>query len=247
MNEPPVLDLSVTNGTEDSPVSMYISAHNPGSISDMSSGLTVRIISFPPGSTFSRGSYNGEFWTLTSSNFGSVDLFLPSDLSGQFEISAEAISIDLSSRRVGTVQFSVQPVVDTPFINVVQHDDCIESETGQFTFILASFLVDNDGSETLTVIVSGMPNGTWLSVGQANEQGDYIIRSVERLTMINAEIPSSSADDITVTLIATATETLTNGMSSTNATISISKCVEGRFEHIYTPSDVMTNLKSYII
>ena len=220
------------NGTEDSPVSMYISAHFPGTISDASSGLSVRITSSPSGSTFSRGSYNGEFWTLTSTEFGSVDLFLPSDLSGEFEISAEALSEDLSSRRVGTVQFSVQPVVDTPFINVVQHDNCIESDTGRFTFTLASFLVDNDGSEVLTVIVSGMPNGTRLSVGQANEQGDFIIRSVEQLTMISADIPYSDDDiTVTVTVVAIATESLTNSMSSTNATISISKCVEGRPEH----------------
>ena len=223
--EPPVVDISVLNGTEDRPVTVYLSAHIPGGSSSAPNELTVKITSYPSGSTFDRGMYDGQFWILTSADFGELQLSLPEHVSGIFEITAEAMLADSLSGRMGTVVFAVQPIADTPVISIVHHDECIYS--GQFSFIVASSLVDVDGSEALTVTVSGLPSGSQLSAGRVTEQGDYILESVKPLTTITATVPSNFAEGIDISLTATSTEQLSSSTASTNVILSLSKCVEG--------------------
>ena len=190
----------------------------------MSSGLTIRIINFPPGSTFNRGSPSGQFWVLTQSDFGEIELFLPEHSSGRFEITAEALYAYSSHGRVGTVQFTVQPVADVPNLTVT-HSPCIDS--GSVIFSISSSLVDSDGSETLVVVVAGLPSGSQLSAGHVSEEGDYILDVADLQRSIMATIPPTSLGNISIIFTATAAETLSNSTASTNTTISLSKCQEG--------------------
>ena len=219
------MEISILNGTEDTLITVYLSAHIPNSHNVNSSGLTIRITDYPPGSTFSKGVYSGQFWTLASTDFGEFQLSLSPHLSGNFEVTAEALSADSQSARMGTAQFTVQPVADTPVISIVHRDRCIEP--GHFSFTIASSLVDVDGSEVLAVSVSGLPTGSQLSTGRVTEQGDYILDSLEPLTIITATVPSTIDEEVNINLTATATERMTQSAASVYVSISISKCMEG--------------------
>ena len=219
------MDISVLNGTEDTPITVYLSAHIPNSQSDNSSGLTIRITDYPSGSNFSKGVHDGQFWTFTSLDFGELQLFLPQHLSGNFEIAFQALSADSQIGRMGIAQFTVQPIADTPDISIVHRDRCIES--GHFSFTIASSLVDVDGSEVLTVSVSGLPSGSQLSTGRVTKEGDYILDSLEPLTVITATVPFMFDEEININLTATATERMTLSAASAYVSISLNKCVEG--------------------
>ena len=222
--DPPILEISASNASEDSPVTIYLSAYSSSSSVDTSSEISIKIIDFPAQSSFSRGTFNGQFWIITSNDFGDVELFLPEHLSGTFVITAEALYINTSVGQIGTVQFTVQPVPDTPNLDV-NLSPCINS--GNLEIVISSSLVDSDGSESLVVAVSGLPIGSQLSVGQVNAEGDYILEPANLKKSITATLPMTFLNTINIGFTATATESLSNTTSSTITNASISKCPEG--------------------
>lgn len=219
--EPPVLELSALNGTEDNPVTIYISAY---SVDNASSQLIIRIISFPLGLRLSVGTFNGNIWILDATEFGDVELILPQHSSGRFEITAEVLYAESNSTWIATAQFTVLAVADVPTLNVI-HNPCIDA--GSFVFSINSTLIDSDGSETLLVTVSGLPSGTQLSAGKTNEQGIYSLEPAELKRSIIATIPFSSLDALTIVVTSTATETSNNSTASTSTAISVSHCQQG--------------------
>ena len=220
-SEPPVLEISALNVAEDSPVTIYLSAHSPVGSTDRLSELIIKIIDFPSGSTFNRGTSSGHFWILTSNDFGEVELSLPEHLSGTFEITAEALYAYSTNRRMGTVRFTVNPVADAPNLNVI-HDPCVSS--GSFSFVISSSLVDSDGSETLLITISGLPSGSLLSAGRVSQNGDFILEPSELQRSITATIPTTSINTININFIATSSEILNNGIASTSMSVSLDAC-----------------------
>ena len=222
-SEPPVLEISALNVAEDSPVTIYLSAHSPiGSTDHLLSELIIKIIDFPSGSTFNRGTSSGHFWILTSNDFGEVELSLPEHLSGTFEITAEALYANSTDGRIGTVRFTVNPVADAPNLNVI-HDPCIDS--GSFSFEISSSLVDSDGSETLLITIAGLPSGSLLSAGSwVSQNGDFILEPSELQRSITATIPTTSINTININFIATSSEILNNSTASTSMTVSLDAC-----------------------
>ena len=221
--EPPILEISAINTTEDNPVTIYLSAYSVDGSTETSNGLTIRITTFPSGSTFNRGHLSDEFWVLNHNNFGEIQLQLPEHSSGTYEITAEALYAGTSRTRVGTVQFMVQAIADAPSLDVT-HSSCIES--GSVSFMISSSLVDSDGSEMLLVTVTNLPTGSQLSAGSING-GDYILDPANLRGSITAIIPPSLLGNISIVFIATAIEVLNNSTASTNTTVSLSKCPEG--------------------
>ena len=220
MNEPPILEISALNVAEDIPVTIYLSAHSPVGSTDHSSGLIINITGFPNDSTFNKGTSSGHFWILTYNDFGEVELSLPEHSSGTFVITAEALFSYSTHGRMGTLQFTVNPVADVPNLNVI-NDPCIDS--GIFSFVISSSLVDSDGSETLLITVSGLPNGSLLTAGHVTENGDFILVPSELQRRITATIPPTSLNTINVDFIAIATETI-NNTASTRMTLSLDTC-----------------------
>ena len=218
----PALDISAMNASEDNPVSIYLSARSSDSASR---NIFINITEFPTGSMFSRGTFNGQFWILTSDDFGNVELFLPEHLSGTFEITAEAFYTNTSAVTVGTVQFTVQSVPDAPTLSVLA-SPCIDS--GSLTLIVNSSLVDSDGSESLVVTVSGLPIGSQLSAGQVNEKGNYTLQPAELQRSIIVSMLPSSLNTVNIDIIATTTEMSNNRTTSTNTTASVNKCPESK-------------------
>ena len=218
----PTLDISAMNASEDNPVSIFLSALSSDSASRE---IIINITEFPTGSTFSRGTFNGQFWILTSDDFGEVQLFLPDHLSGTFEITAEALYTNTSVGTIDTVQFTVQSVPDTPTLSVLA-SPCIDS--GNLTLIVNSSLVDSDGSESLVVAVSGLPIGSQLSAGQVNEMGNYTLQPAELQRSIIVSTLPPSINTVNIDIIATATEISNNRTASTSTTASVNKCPESK-------------------
>ena len=229
-DEPPLLDLAALNGTEDNPVTLNISAQTFYGGTNASTELTIRIINFPIGSTFNKGTFNRQIWILNSTDFGEVELYLPQHSSGRFNITAEALYARSNYTRMGTVYFSVQAVADTPTLNVI-HDFCIQSRN--FSFSINSTLVDSDGSEMLLITVSGLPSGTHLSAGRVDTKGDYTLEPAALNRSIVATIPHTPLDAITVGFTAITTEKSSNSMASAHTTISLSRCKEGKSYSTY--------------
>ena len=108
--EPPILALSSLGGAEDAPVPLYLSASD--SMSSSTARLVVKVNTFPAGSNFSRGTFDGDVWTFNPTAFRDIELTLPQHLSGN-------ITLGASATKGGVVrQGMIHIVADPPHLTV---------------------------------------------------------------------------------------------------------------------------------
>ncbi|WP_143695514.1 Calx-beta domain-containing protein [Vibrio coralliilyticus] len=90
---------------------------------------------------------------------------------------------------------------------------------------IASALNDNDGSETLQVTLSGLPQGATLSDGGSNNvvvgaSGEVDVTTWD-LSSLSVLPPAGSHDDFTITVVATASEVNSTSEADSQATIDV--------------------------
>lgn len=214
--EPPILELSATNGIEDVPVVLRVSASSPDEMTSLND-LIVQMVEYPEGSTFSKGTYYGHTWTFTSSEFGDVELYLPQHSSGDIAVTAIALGSGIS--RQGTTTLTVAPVADAPSLSA--QATCYDLPTKRFNLSVNASLIDSDGSESLTVILE-LPTDIYLSVGQEIEMGHYIL-SPQDLYDIEIEVPNG-IELVVVSITAVSMEGMSGDSANTTIILTVLVC-----------------------
>ena len=123
--------------------------------------------------------------------------------------------VDGISSPPARVNITVTAVPDPPILTVA---DVEQEEPGTpIPLNIASALVDEDESETLSILIEGLPEGATLSAGQVNVDGSYTLlpEELDGLSMIP---PPVNAQNFTLTITATATESSNGESASTQAT-----------------------------
>jgi len=199
--------------------------------------LRVSIVTFPEGTTFNKGTFSSNTWTFTQREFGEVKVHLPEHLSGEVTIEAVALASGLSRR--GSVQFSVTPVADAPYLTV--QDTCFDSTSRSFRLTINSSLVDTDGSENLTVIVE-VPDNVTLTAGQKDGIGKYLLSSHE-LENVTGEV-SETIRSFSINITAASVERMNGDSDNTTTSMFIQLCVDtsGTFGTSITPEPTGTSV-----
>ncbi|WP_417836851.1 beta strand repeat-containing protein [Thalassospira tepidiphila] len=186
----PALDVSNASGNEDSAIALKIDA----GLTDSSETLTVTISGVPNGGTLSAGTDNGDgTWTLNSGQLDGLTITPPDDFSGSFDLGVTATSADGSNvaTTTGSITVDVTGVADAPTLDV---SDASGNEDNAIALIIDAGLTDS--SETVTVTISGVPEGASLSVGTDNGDGSWTLSSEQLagLTITPPEDFSGSFD-----------------------------------------------------
>ncbi|NIY77842.1 hypothetical protein HED22_19515, partial [Thalassospira sp. HF15] len=208
----PTLDVSDASGSEDSAIALDIDA----GLTDSSETLTVTISGVPEGASLSAGTDNGDgTWTLTSGDLEGLSVTPPSDFSGSFDLEITASTqdgIDIASV-TDTVMVDVAGVADAPTLDV---SDASGNEDSAIALDIDAGL--SDSSETLTVTISGVPDGATLSAGTDNGDGTWTLGSdqLDGLTITPADDFSGSFD-----LGVTATSTDGSDVATTTGSITV--------------------------
>ncbi|NIY77847.1 hypothetical protein HED22_19540, partial [Thalassospira sp. HF15] len=158
----PTLDVSDASGNEDSAIALDIDA----GLTDSSETLTVTISGVPDGATLSAGTDNGDgTWTLGSDQLDGLTITPADDFSGSFDLGVTATSADGEdvATTTGSITVDVAGVADAPTLDV---SDASGSEDSAIALDIDAGLTDS--SETLTVTISGVPDGATLSAGTDN-------------------------------------------------------------------------------
>ncbi|WP_199235340.1 Ig-like domain-containing protein, partial [Azospirillum sp. TSA6c] len=199
-------------GDEDTPIALTITPALTDT--DGSETLTITISGIPTGATLSNSAGN----TLTVSN-GSITLSPdklaglaitpPSNSDADFNLTVTATAKDGSAAAVSvssTLAVTVNPVSDTPTLTV---SAATGNEDTAIALTINPALTDTDGSETLTVTISGIPAGASLT----NSAGNTLTISNGSITLTPAQLaglkitpPLNRDDDFTLTVTATATD-----------------------------------------
>ncbi|WP_417803930.1 hypothetical protein [Thalassospira lucentensis] len=186
----PTLDVSDASGTEDSAIALDIDA----GLTDSSETLTVTISGVPDGATLSAGTDNGDgTWTLSSGDLDGLTITPPDDFSGSFDLGVTAQSADGEdvATTSGSITVDVAGVADAPTLGV---SDASGSEDTAIALDIDAGLTDS--SETLTVTISGVPDGASLSAGTDNGDGTWTLSSgdLDGLTITPPDDFSGSFD-----------------------------------------------------
>ena len=218
----PTLEVSDTSGQEDTAIALDISS----ALTDLdgSESLEVSISGVPEGASLSAGAdQGGGVWTLSPAQLDGLTITPPTDSSEGFTLAITATATDDSGDTATTsasIDVSVEGVADAPTLDV---SDATGQEDTTIALDISSALTDLDGSESLEVTISGVPDGALLSAG-ADQGGGVWTLSPAQLDGLTLTPPADDADNFTLTVTATAADD-SGDTASTSATIDVS--VEG--------------------
>ncbi len=186
----PTLETSDASGNEDSAIALDIDA----ALTDSAETLTVTISGVPDGATLSAGTDNGDgTWTLNPDQLEGLTITPPEDFSGSFDLGVTATSVDGedAASTTGSITVDVAGVADAPTLETANASG---TEDSAIALDIDAGLTDS--SETLTITISGVPEGASLSAGTDNGDGTWSLTSddLEGLTITPPEDFSGSFD-----------------------------------------------------
>ena len=111
----------------------------------------------------------------------------------------------------------VDAVADAPTLNVTS--TATGDEDGAIALTITSSLLDTDGSETLSIEITGVPAGATLSAGTDNGGGSWTLTPAE-LAGLTITPPAHSDSEFQLNVTATATETNPTSSDTTVTTLS---------------------------
>ena len=202
--------------------------------SDSSETLTVTVSDVPAGTTLTDGSHTFTAtggnstvdvtdWTLTN-----LAVTPAANSDADFALTVTATATETAngdqSQRSDTIAVEVTAVADQPTLTVPATVTVVE-DTSSARFSIVSQLVDTDGSETLMLTVSDVPEGATLSDGRNTFTATNGNSSVEvtdwRLSRLTITPAADSDQDFSLTVTATATEAENSDQHTRTDTIAV--------------------------
>ena len=227
--EPPVLEITTPRVPliEGTPITILLVAHSSEAI-NTTEGVYIHVSGFPDGSYFNKGYKNGSVWIFNATEFGEIELILPSYFSGDVDLFI--IATHNGASRENLVHFTVEPVTNPPILIV--GEACFDNTTN-ITLPIQVSLVDNDDSENLTVIIWNIPSNVHLVVGEMTESGQYVITSniLTRSSAITLNF-NGHFEPFDINISAVSVEIFSGQLAYTNISISIDVC-EGKSKNFY--------------
>ncbi|MBL4720231.1 MAG: hypothetical protein JKY20_03745, partial [Alphaproteobacteria bacterium] len=169
----PTLSVDAAIGIEDSAITLDITSAL--SDADGSEALSLTVSGIPDGATLSAGTLNADgSVTLTPDQLDGLTITPPSDSSADFNLTVTATSSEngTTATTSSTLEVSVSGVADTPTLAV---SSSTGAEDSAIALDITSALSDTDGSETLSLTVTGIPDGATLSAGTLNADGSVTL------------------------------------------------------------------------
>ncbi|MBT6362284.1 MAG: DUF4114 domain-containing protein, partial [Rhodospirillaceae bacterium] len=201
----PTLTVSNAAGDEDTAIDLDVNAALTDT--DGSESLSITIAGVPDGASLSAGTDNGDgSWTLNGDQVEGLTITPAEDSNDDFSLTVTATSTETSdgdtASTSSTIDVDVTGVADTPQVTV-NNDSGNEDQWIQLH--LDSAVSDTDGSESLSISISNVPDGAVLSPGSNNGDGTWSV-SADELPSVCILPPADFNGQMNMTLNVTATE-----------------------------------------
>lgn len=169
----PLIAASMLTGTEDQPLALALGIGLVDSSEQMGD---VVISGLPPDSQLSHATDNQDgTWTIHAADLGVVQLLPPENWSGDAILTVTASSVEsngTSASTIKTIALHIEAAADTP--TIAASNEMAGMNNAAFLHISAA-LADMDGSEQLSIVISGMPEGSIFSAGLHNGDGSWTL------------------------------------------------------------------------
>ena len=122
----------------------------------------------------------------------------------------------------GTVTVEVSAVADKPLLSVdgALHVEVKPTEPTLVALDISANLVDLDGSENLSVMISEVPAGVTFTAGTRDDSGNWVLQAPD-LAGLQMILPAAFADNFTLAVAARAVETSNFSLASTHRTVDV--------------------------
>ena len=156
--------------------------------------------------------------TLSEADLAGLQITPPADSGVDFDLGVSVVTTDgtsTSDPATGTISIDVDGVADAPTLTV---GNVSGFEDNPIPLNIQSGLTDTDGSEVLSVTISGVPEGASLSAGSYDaDTGDWTLSAAELDGL--SILPAADDDsDFQLTVTATSTDTDPETGEATTAT-----------------------------
>ena len=120
------------------------------------------------------------------------------------------------------VTINVTPVADIPNLEI-STSSVSGNQDEEISLDITASLVDTSGSETLSITISGVPDGATLSAGTDQGNGTWVLTSeeLENLTLTPSQAEQTEVLNFELTVTATATETANSDIASDSGVIAV--------------------------
>ncbi|MBM3525101.1 MAG: calcium-binding protein, partial [Alphaproteobacteria bacterium] len=216
----PSLSASAASGTEDTAIALSITSTLADT--DGSESQSIVISGVPTGAVLSAGTNNGDgTWTLTSGQLAGLTITPPSNSDADFTLTVVSTATEANggdtASSTATLVVTVAADADAPSLSASAASG---NEDTAIALSITSALADTDGSESLSLVVSGVPTGATLSAGSANPDGTWTL-TLAQLSGLTITPPSNSDADFNLTIVATATEATGGDTASSTTTLAV--------------------------
>jgi hypothetical protein len=233
----PTIDPQAASGSEDVELALNLNAQ----LIDLSESLSVTISGVPAGAIFTDGQghqvgteLSTGVWKIAQADIGTLHFKGSLHASGSWTMSAVATSVDDSSTansNIKTFSVTLAGIADQPTLSVTDltpaaaGNQASGNEDSNIALSFSAGLVDTDGSETLSVTITGAPTGTKfiaLDGTQVVESsgGQWVIDAAD-IAGLRMVPPADWYGDAVLTLTATSTEGVTTASSSAELTVHV--------------------------
>lgn len=201
----PTLSIQDASGTEDGEIIIDASASLVDT--DGSESLSITISGVPEGASLSAGTDNGDgTWSLSAGDLNGLTITPAEDSSTDFVLTITATSTEANSGATAsssaTINVSVDGDSDAPIVTV---SNVTGDEDTAISLDLSAALKDTDGSESIAIEISGVPDGATLSAGTDNGNGTWSLEA-DDLSNLTMTPPADFYGQIDLTMTATVTD-----------------------------------------
>jgi len=216
----PTLTVQAASGNEDSAIALSITAVAPALTA--AETVAVTISGVPSGARLSAGSLGSDgTWSLTAAQLQGLTLTPPTNTDADFTLTIRASVIDpatgASAPATAIESVFVAAVADLPTLTLQAAHG---SENSAIALTLAAALSDSDGSESLAIVITGVPTGARLSAGSVNPDGSWSLTPAQ-LSGLTLTPPTNSDADFTLSVSASATEAANGASATVHGTLAV--------------------------
>jgi hypothetical protein len=203
-----VIAAAPAAGLEDAPVALNLRIA-PADADGSESLVSVLLSGLPAGARIAPGAgitdHGDGTWSVEPAHLAEVMLLPPAHVSGDVRLTVVATTMEATGFTRVTAQdvaVSLAPVPQAPLVTAA---DAAGLEDQPIALGLSAALADRDGSESLSLVLEGLPQGSRLSAGVNNGDGSWTLTPAQ-LNGLTLTPPRNWSGGMALTLVGHAME-----------------------------------------
>ncbi|RXK13690.1 hypothetical protein CP985_13280, partial [Malaciobacter mytili LMG 24559] len=209
-----ILELNDITANEDDLIFLNLSSKLQDL--DGSENLKLEIRGIPNNIELNAGEKKENTWIIDEKDIKKLAFIAPENFSGKLNLQIKSISEDGGTSRAEVsknLSITINEIIDKPILNV---QNSFIKDNQAFLSIDAS-LLDNDNSETLSLLITNLPNGSSLNKGSLNKDGSYTLTKQD---LEDLKIENLSSDELSLNIKAISSTNTNKEVVEKNITLS---------------------------